>query len=93
MMDEATRAALDARFDTWTVSSDGTRVAGLKRGDNRAIIIDATTLHEIASIAGEFERLAWLSGDTRIMATGYHVMTVYDARTGTRLFHVEGMFP
>lgn len=92
-MDETTRAGLDMMFDTWTMSGDGTRVAGLKRGENRAIIVDATTLQQIASIAGEFERLAWISGDTRIMAIGHHVMTVYDSMTGTRLFHVEGMFP
>ncbi len=83
---------LRERFDYWTISSDGSKVVGCKHNDEYAVILNLSTMEEIARINGQYERFAWLSSDTKIMATDFRVTNVYDGQTGKYLYYVEATY-
>lgn len=85
-------AFLKENFDYWKISSNGLKVVASKREEEHAVILDTTTLEEIARIEGQYERFSWIAKDTKIMATDFRVTSVYDASTGERLYGVEASY-
>ncbi|MFW9921146.1 MAG: hypothetical protein ACFFED_16205 [Candidatus Thorarchaeota archaeon] len=80
------------RFDYWAISSDGSKVVGCRHTDEYAVILTIPAMEEMARINGQYERFAWFSKDTKIMATDFRVTNVYDGTTGKYLYYVEATY-